>query len=63
MARRKRNRITAAAETNKSKFMAPTLGIEGVYFTHMNRKAVAEFGIIRSKLSRRICSKDKGAIG
>ena len=63
MARINRNRNTAAAATPKSTFTAPTLWIEYVHFTHGNIKAVAEFGIIRSKLFRHIVSKDKGNMG
>ena len=41
MARRDRNRDTAATAKPKSKFSAPTLGLEDVYFTHGNIKVAA----------------------
>ena len=63
MARRNSNRNTAAAATPKSKFTAPTSGLEDVHFTHGNRKSAAEFGIVGSKLVRHIVSKDKVAMG
>ena len=63
MSRRNRNRNTTAAETHKSKFTTPTLGIEDVQFTHGDRKAALEFGIVRIKLDRNIGSKEKSAMG
>ena len=54
---------TASAETPKSKFKEPAPGLEDVHFTHGNKKASAEFGIVRSKLARHIGSKDKSDIG
>ena len=63
MARINRNKNTVGAATPKIKLTAPTPGLEDVHFTHGNRKAAAEFGIVRSKLSRRIDSKEKGAMG
>ena len=63
MARRNSNRNSAAAATPKSKFTAPTPGLEDVHFTHRNSKLAAEFVIIRIKLARHIVSKDKDAMG
>ena len=63
MTRRNRNRNTAAAATPQRKFAAPTPGIEDVNFTHGNRKATVEFGIVRSKFARHIGIKDKGVMG
>ena len=62
-ARINRNRNTTSAATPKSKFTAPTSGLEDLYFTYGNSKLAAEFGIVRSKLARQIGSKDKGAMG
>ena len=61
MARRKSN--TTASVTSKSKFMAPTPWLEDVHFSHRNRNAETEFGIVSSKLTRHTGSKDKGAMG
>ena len=63
MARININRNTTAAATPKSKFTAPTPGLEDVQFTHGDIKLAAEFRIIRGKLSRHIDSKDKGDMG
>ena len=63
MANGNRNRNTAAAETPKNKFTASTPGFEYVHFAHRNRKAAAEFGIVRIKLGRHIGSKYKDAMG
>ena len=61
--KKNRNRNTAAAATPKSKFTAPTPGLEDVHFTHRNSNAETEFGIVSSKLTRHTGSKDKGAMG
>ena len=63
MARRNKNRNTATAATFKSKFTAPTPGLEYVHFTHRNIKVASEFGIVRRKLARHIVSKDKDDMG
>ena len=63
MARRNRNRNTAAAATPKSNFTAPAPGLEDVHFTHRNSKAAAVFGVVRKKFALPIGSKDKGYIG
>ena len=63
MDRINRNRNTVAIETPKSKFNAPTPGLEDVHFIHNNGKTSAGFGIVRSKLSRNIGSKDKSDMG
>ena len=63
MARRTRNRNTAAASTPKINFTALTTELEDVHFTHWNSKPAAEFGIVKSKLVRHKVSKDKGDIG
>ena len=43
--------------------MAPTPNIEYANFTDGNRKAAAEFSIVRIKLARHIGSKYKVAMG
>ena len=48
MTRKKRTRNTTAAVTPTSKLTAPALGLEDLNFTHGNRKAEAEFGIVKS---------------
>ena len=63
MVRRKSYRNTADMATPKSKFTAPTPGLEDVHFTCQDSKAAAEFGIFRSKLSRHIGSRDNSAMG
>ena len=63
MVRRKSYRNTADMATPKSKFTAPTPGLEDVHFTHRNIKAAVVFGIVRSKLSIHIGSKYKGDMG
>ena len=63
MFRRNRNRNTTAASTSKSRFTAPTPGLEDMHFTHGNGKAAVEFGIVNSKLSRHIGIKEKGDMG
>ena len=52
----------AAVSSARSKYTAPTTGLEDVYFTHGSNTAVAEFGVTRSRIIRYIGIKDKGSL-
>ena len=53
----------AAMSSTRSDYMAPTPGLEDVYFTHGYNAAAEEFGVTQSRLVRYIGSKEKGSLG
>ena len=49
--------------STRSKYTAPTPGLEDMYFTHGSNTVAAEFVVTRSRIARYIVSKDKGYLG
>ena len=52
----------AAVILTRSEYMAPTTGLEDVYFTRGSNTAAEEFGATQSRLARYIGSEDRGSL-
>ena len=66
MAKIKMKRVkpdAAAVSLTRSKYTAPTPGLEYVYFIYGLNNAAGGFGVTRIRLARYIGRKDKGSLG